>query len=136
MDKKKLQQMMTEMAAVGAKYGFSVTPNGGSMEANSAKIKFLVRSVSVDASGKTVIEATSKAKSAGAMRGIDITKPVLYKGASYRIIDYRPRAQKYPWVMQGPDGKQICFSHSLVLMGQAVQAKPAIAKQDGLAHLA
>ncbi len=104
-DKVKLQKMMAEMAAVGSKYGFKVTANGGQLSDTDAKIKFIVKTLTVDESGKTVVVVSQKAKLYAEIEGIDITKTFVHGGLTHRVIDYHPRKYKAPWITEASNGK-------------------------------
>ena len=101
MDRAQLKKMMDEMAAVGQKYGFNVTPNGGTLGEVDAKIKFTVRAKGQN--GEHVISNDTKV--AAAAEGIDITKEFICYGKKHKIIDYKSRNYKSPWITSCSDGK-------------------------------
>lgn len=136
MDKAKLKALMTEMAALGTKYGVSITPNGGTISATDAKIKFIVKDVQVGAGGKTEVVVTAKAKQMAGFENIDITKTFTVQGKTHRVIDYHPRKYKAPWITEATDGKTYKWSTQSLKLQLALSAAPKTTKKDGLAHLA
>jgi len=139
-DKKQLSKMMLEMAAVGAKYGYKVTPNGGSLGTGltDAKIKFNVLTMVTSAEGKgAAVAVTGRATQNAKFAGLDITKSFKdSKGKTHRVIDYRPRAHKSPWVTEASDGKTYIWSTTA--LKSAMSPLVAAAKTsgvDGLSHL-
>lgn len=138
-DKKQLSKMMLEMAAVGAKYGYKVTPNGGSLGTGltDAKIKFNVLSMVISTDGKNSVAVSGRAKSEALFERIDISKSFTdSKGKTHRVIDYRPRAHKSPWVTECSDGKTYIWSPAA--LKNAMSPRLAAVKTggvDALAHL-
>lgn len=139
-DKKQLSKMMLEMAAVGAKYGYKVTPNGGSLGTGltDAKIKFNVLTMVTSTEGKSAaVAVTGRATQTAKYAGLDITKSFKdSRGKMHRVIDYRPRAHKSPWVTEASDGKTYIWS--TVALKSAMSPLVAAAKNSGvdaLSHL-
>lgn len=136
-DKKQLSKMMLEMAAVGAKYGYKVTPNGGSLGTGltDAKIKFNVLATVASSTGKATVAVTGRATQEAKYAGIDITKSFTdSKGKTHRVIDYRPRAYKSPWVTECSDGKTYIWSATA--LKNATSPRLAAAKTGGVDALA
>lgn len=137
-DKKQLSKMMLEMAAVGAKYGYKVTPNGGSLGTGltDAKIKFNVLTMVSSAEGKGVA-VTGRATQNAKFAGLDITKSFKdSRGKTHRVIDYRPRAHKSPWVTEASDGKTYIWSTTALKSAMSpLMAAAKTSGVDGLSHL-
>lgn len=112
LDRKNLAKMMAEMAALGAKYGVSVTPAGGSIGVGStdAKIKFAVKELVTGVTGKVEVVVSGRAKSEAKFAGLDIDKKFTSNGKTHRVIDYHPRKYKQPWITEASDGKNYKWS--------------------------
>jgi hypothetical protein len=138
-DKKQLSKMMLEMAAVGAKYGYKVTPNGGSLGTGltDAKIKFNVLTMVTSGEGKAAVAVSGRATQEAKFAGIDITKSFKdSKGKTHRVIDYRPRAYKSPWVTEASDGKTYIWSPTALKSAMSpLMAAAKTSGVDGLSHL-
>lgn len=126
LSKTELSKMMNEMAAIGAKYGVKVTPNGGSMAATDAKIKFVVNELVVSASGKVEVALTARAKAEARFEGIDLEKTFTFQGKTHRIIDFHPRKYKAPWITEASDGKSYKWPALRIkqMQGAVAVAKP------------
>lgn len=137
LDRKALAKMMAEMAAVGAKYGVSVTPAGGSIGVGStdAKLKFNVKELAVGPAGKVTVVVTGRAKSEAKFAGLDIEKTFVSNGKTHRVIDYHPRKYKQPWITEASDGKNYKWStDQLKRQMQGVPTAKTVGT-DGLSHL-
>lgn len=135
MDKTKLQKMMAEMAALGAKYGFQVIPAGGSMSSTDAKIKFTVKDTIVGADGKATVVVSARAKQEAAFEKIDISKTFVSNGKTHRVIDYHPRKYKAPWITEASDGKNYKWPTDQLKLMLAINSSAVAKNTDGLAHL-
>lgn len=134
MDKIKLKQMMTEMAALGAKYGYIVTANGGTITETDAKIKFVVKDLVINEDGKAVAVVTARAKTEAQYLGIDISQSFTVQGVSHKVTDFHPRKYKQPWITTASNGKNYKWSNEQLRLRLTME-KAQAPKKDGLAHL-
>lgn len=91
MNRDQLKAFAAEVEKLGAKYGMDVNFAGGQMGENEASVKF-----KIIAKG----EVPASVARYGQMYGIDVNKPFMFQGKPAKIVDFKPRSYKFPWVIE------------------------------------
>ena len=116
MDKKVADKIFNEIEAaahaIAKKYGVALTPRG-SWGADGMTSTLRFKDLVVSESGLTQTKALLTA-AAYPWNRVDVNKPFTSRGVEYHLVDYRPKASKFPWVGQDALGNRLCFPDATV----------------------
>lgn len=127
MEKSKAMKVFDEVEAaakiIAAKYGLELSPTGRyGADGMTSTLRF--KETVVSEAGVTQTKALLTA--AGYLwNRIDVNKPFMSRGVQYRLVDYRPKAHKFPWVGVDELGNRLCFPDETVKKYCSMETQPA-----------
>ena len=84
----------------------------GTFSGTGARFNVTLKDLTVTETGTSV---TAIAIQMASILGKDINKTVSYQGENFTVVDYRPKARRYPWVARGDvTGREICFPDTMI----------------------
>jgi len=106
------------LAKVGQKYG--VTFQGGNIRYTAESFKMQISAATKGVNGESEPAEVKDFKNSCFIYGMtpnDLGRQFLVSGESYKLIGYKPKNHKYPFVGQRADGKRFKFTLETVRRG-------------------